>query len=161
MESGCDKVLHLTVKGNNAQDMIDGCTKLQNAGIDLSVICMLGLGGKKFTSSHVEQTAKVLSQINPTYLSFLTTMTIEGTPYHRMVQRGFEMLTVKELLTELRDIIDLCDFKKDVLFRTNHVSNMYPVGGVLNKDKTSILDTLNQWIDKTPEGTYPPKPSHM
>ncbi len=161
MESGCDKVLHLTVKGNNAQDMIDGCTKLQNAGIDLSVICMLGLGGKKFTSSHVEQTAKVLSQINPTYLSFLTTMAIEGTPYHRMVQRGFEMLTVKELLTELRDIIDLCDFKKDVLFRTNHVSNMYPVGGVLNKDKTSILDTLNQWIDKTPEGTYPPKPSHM
>ena len=161
MESGCDKVLHLTVKGNNAKDMIDGCQKLSLANIDVSIICMLGLGGKKFTSSHVEQTARVLSEISPNYLSFLTTMAIEGTPYHRMVKRGFEMLTVKELLTELHDILDNCDFKKNVLFRTNHVSNMYPIGGELNRDKEVILKTLKSWISETPEGTYPPKPAHM
>ena len=161
MESGCDKVLHLTVKGNNARDMIEGCHKLKEAGIEVSIICMLGLGGKKFTKSHVEETARVLSEISPAYLSFLTTMAIEGTPYHRMVSRGFEMLTVKELLIELHDIIEGCDFKDKVLFRTNHVSNMYPIGGELNRDKEIIIQTLKKWIQETPEGTYPPKPSHM
>jgi radical SAM superfamily enzyme YgiQ (UPF0313 family) len=161
MESGCDKVLHLTVKGNNAAEMIEASNRVIEAGIELSVIAMLGLGGKKFTETHVQETAKALSAISPQYLSFLTTIPVPGTPYHRMVERGFEMLTVKELIGEMREIIKNCQFSRDVLFRTNHVSNMYPVGGVLPQDQQRIVDLLDNWYEEAPEGTYPPKPAHM
>jgi radical SAM superfamily enzyme YgiQ (UPF0313 family) len=161
MESGCDQVLHMVVKGNKAQDMIDACQKVQAHGIKVSVIAMLGLGGKKFTNSHVKETARVLSEISPTFFSFLTTMAIEGTPYYRMVKQGFEMLTTKELIGEMRDILELCDFHSPVIFRANHVSNQYPVGGVLPRDKKKIINQLDMWYDETPEGTYTPKPSHM
>ncbi|WP_081653426.1 radical SAM protein [Bacteriovorax sp. DB6_IX] len=161
LESGCDKVLHLTVKGNTAQEMIEASIKLMNAGIELSVIAMLGLGGQKFTTSHVEETAKVLSAISPNYLSFLTTIPVPGTPYHRMVERGFEMLTVKELLGEMRDILNKASFSRRVLFRTNHVSNMYPIGGTLPDDQEEIVNLLENWYEEAPVGTYPPKPAHM
>lgn len=161
MESGCDKVLHMTVKGNSAQDMIDGSRKVMGAGMQLSVIAMLGLGGKKHTESHVNETAKVLSDISPDYLSFLTTMAVEGTPYYRMVQRGFEMLTVKEILGEMHDILVGLVPQRDILLRINHVSNMYPIGGSLPKDQALIVSQVKKWFDEAPAGTYPPKPSHM
>lgn len=161
MESGCDKVLHMTVKGNTASDMVTGSLKVIESGIELSVIAMLGLGGKKHTQTHITETAKVLEEISPHYLSFLTTIPVPGTPYHRMVERGFEMLTVKELIGEMAEILAPINFKRDVLFRTNHVSNQYPIGGRLPEDKEDILKTLKTWYDQTPEGTYPPKPAHM
>lgn len=161
MESGCDKVLHMTVKGNTAQDMIDGSLKVMAAGMKLSVIAMLGLGGKKHTQTHVVETAKVLSKISPDYLSFLTTMAVEGTPYHRMVSRGFEMLTTKEILGEMYDILSGIQASREILLRINHVSNMYPIGGSLPQDQATIIQQVKQWYDEAPVGTYPPKPSHM
>ncbi|AYF45262.1 radical SAM domain protein [Halobacteriovorax sp. BALOs_7] len=161
MESGCDKVLHMTVKGNTAQDMIDGSLKVMAAGMKLSVIAMLGLGGKKHTQTHVVETAKVLSKISPDYLSFLTTMAVEGTPYHRMVTRGFEMLTTKEILGEMHDILSGIQASREILLRINHVSNMYPIGGSLPQDQATIIQQVKQWYDEAPVGTYPPKPSHM
>lgn len=161
MESGCDKVLHMTVKGNTAQDMALGSKKVMDAGMKLSVIAMLGLGGRKHTETHVQETAKVLSEISPDYLSFLTTMAVEGTPYHRMVSRGFEMLTTKEILGEMHDILSGISASREILLRINHVSNMYPVGGSLPQDQATIIQQVKQWYDEAPEGTYPPKPSHM
>ncbi len=161
LESGCDKVLHMTVKGNTAQDMIEGSKKVIEAGMSLSIICMLGLGGRKFSESHVRETARVISEISPDYLSFLTTMAVKGTPYYRMVEKGFPMLTTKELLVELHGILQFSDFKRKVIFRTNHVSNMYPVGGTLNRDKDLILKTLKSWIEQAPENEYPKRPAHM
>ncbi|EPZ52138.1 radical SAM domain protein [Bacteriovorax sp. BAL6_X] len=161
MESGCDKVLHMTVKGNSAQDMIDGSRRVMDAGMKLSIIAMLGLGGKKHTETHVRETARVLSEISPDYLSFLTTMAIEGTPYYRMVQRGLEMLTTKEILGEMHDILSGVQTSREILLRINHVSNMYPIGGSLPQDQATIIQQVKQWFDEAPEGTYPPKPSHM
>lgn len=161
MESGCDKVLHMTVKGNSAHDMALGSKKVMDAGMKLSVIAMLGLGGRKHTETHVQETAKVLSEISPDYLSFLTTMAVEGTPYHRMVSRGFEMLTTKEILGEMHDILSGISANREILLRINHVSNMYPIGGSLPQDQATIIQQVKQWYDEAPEGTYPPKPSHM
>jgi len=161
MESGCEKVLHLIVKGNNQREMIEGSQKLIESGMELSIICMLGVGGEKFSDTHISETAKALSLINPHYLSFLTTMAVDGTPYARMVKQGFKMLTTKKLLFEMKEILRHARFSKNVLFRTNHVSNMYPIGGSLPEDQNTIVDQIEKWYNTTEEGSYPPKPSHM
>ncbi len=163
MESGSDKVLHMVVKGNNQSDMIEGSLKVKKNGWKLSTIAMLGLGGKKHSAEHIRETIKVINETSPEYFSFLTTMALPGTPYHRMVDRGsLEMLTTKELLGEMKEIIaGLRPRLNPILFRANHVSNQYPLGGTLPNDNTQIVQTLTSWIDQTPEGVFPPMPSSM
>lgn len=163
MESGSDTVLHRIVKGNTAQDMIDGCEKLHQAGWDISIIGMLGIGGRKFSKEHVEHTARLISDISPKFFSLLTTVAVSGTPLKRMVEKGnFEMLTSKELTIEMRDILsNIKPSKGDILFRANHVSNQFPLGGRLNYDTENIVETLNQWISQIPDGVFPETPQHM
>ena len=163
LESGDDKVLHMVVKGNTAQDMVDASLKIKRCGFKLSTIAMLGIGGKKLSEQHVENTAKILSQTNPEYFSFLTTFAIDGTPYKTMVDRGLiEPLTSKELMQEMHDILAGASFDiNQVMFRANHVSNARPLGGTLPQDKDEIINILKEWISQTPEGIYPERPMSM
>ncbi len=163
LESGDDKVLHMIVKGNTAAEMIEASLKIKRCGFKLSTIAMLGVGGKKYSKQHVENTAKILSATAPEFFSFLTTFSVPGTPYHKMVERGLiEPLTSKELLTEMHDILKQARFELNpILFRANHVSNMHPLGGTLPRDKDIILRTVSSWISSTPEGVYPKVPMQM
>ena len=163
MESGSDKVLHMIVKGNNSADMIKGSEKLKKAGMSLSVIAMLGVGGKKHSVEHVSETSRLINEISPEYFSFLSTVAVPGTPYKTMVDRGLiEELSTKELTQEMYEVLkNLNELKSDVLFRANHVSNQYPLGGTLPKDKKELLFTIEQWLKKIPEGVYPDIPPHM
>lgn len=162
LESGHDKVLHMIVKGNTQEDMIIGAQKLINSGMKLSVIAMLGIGGEKFSSKHVEDTAKTITAISPHYFSFLTTMSIPGTPFHKMVERGIvKELTSKKMLQEMKSILEQVKPIRNILFRANHVSNQFPLGGILPKDTKTIVNTLDQWIGSMSDSEYPPKPSSM
>lgn len=162
LESGSDKLLKLIVKGNTREEMINGSRKLIDSGFKLSIIAMLGLGGEKYRNENIEETASVISEISPHYFSFLTTIAIPGTPYHRMASRpSFEPSTCKSLLFEMREILSKLNPKNEILFRANHVSNQYPIGGVLPRDSEAICKTLDTWIQQTPEGTYPPIPASM
>jgi radical SAM superfamily enzyme YgiQ (UPF0313 family) len=163
LESGDDKILHMIVKGNTSKDMRDASLKIKSCGFQLSTIAMLGVGGQKYTDQHIKNTAKILGDTSPEFFSFLTTFSVPGTPYHKMVERGLiQPLTSKELFIEMHDILKLAEFNSNaVIFRANHVSNMYPLGGVLPKDKARILATLKEWIAQTPEGIFPDRPAQM
>lgn len=162
LESGSDKLLKLIVKGNTRAEMIEGSLKLKASGFKLSIIAMLGLGGEKFRDENIKETASIISQISPEYFSFLTTIAIPGTPYHRMASRpSFEASTCKSLFIEMRDILKDIKPSGKILFRANHVSNQYPLGGELPRDTQEICSVLDSWISATPENTYPPIPSSM
>jgi len=162
LESGSDKVLHMIVKRNTQADMIEGCKKLKEVGFKISVIAMLGIGGRKLSPLHIVETSKVVSEISPEYFSFLTTIAIPGTPYHTMVERKMiEPLTCKELFYEMKEMIINLKPRSNILFRANHVSNQYPLGGTFPEDQVKITNILESWIDQTPENTYPPIPNSM
>ncbi len=163
LESGDDKVLHMIVKGNTAKEMLESSLKIKACGWKLSTIAMLGVGGVKHSENHVENTAKMLGETSPHYFSFLTTKAVPGTPYHKMVERGLiAPLTSRALFQEMHDILNKAQFhSNDVIFRANHVSNMYPIGGVLPRETQGILKTISHWIEQTPEGIYPDLPDQM
>lgn len=163
LESGDDKILHMIVKGNTAQEMIEGSLKIKKAGIKLSTIVMLGVGGQKFSQTHIDETAKILTATCPQFFSFLTTFSVPGTPYHKMVERGsIEPLTSKMLFREMYEILEKTNFDQNpVIFRANHVSNQFPLGGTLPRDKDKLVQAVKEWFEKTPEGVYPPRPDQM
>jgi radical SAM superfamily enzyme YgiQ (UPF0313 family) len=72
LESGSDEVLRRIRKGATAAEMIEAVQKTNRAGIRTSVIALLGIGGAELSSHHAEQTGRVVSAMDPHYLSILT-----------------------------------------------------------------------------------------
>ncbi|MBT7668535.1 MAG: radical SAM protein [Bdellovibrionales bacterium] len=157
LESGSDQVLKMVVKGNSASDMVEASDKLRSGGWQSSVIAMLGLGGRDFSREHVEKSGETVSQMSPDFFSFLTTIPVPGTPYARQIkQGGLTPLTVRELLSEMHDMLERIDPQHGrVIFRANHVSNQHPLGGVLPEDTPAMLSQIKQWITQSPQGSYP------
>lgn len=150
LESGCDHILKLVNKGNTCQDMINSARKIKEAGWKLSVIAMLGLGGKEYSGEHCYQTARAVSEMTPDFFSFLTTTVVDGTPYHKLIEQGkLNFLGQKELLMEMHTILANIQSKnpRKIIFRANHISNPWPLGGILPEDKNKLLAIISNWIN--------------
>lgn len=143
LESGSDTILKAVRKGASSEDMIDAATKVRGAGIALSVIWILGLGGRERTEEHARETARVLNAMDPEYAAALTLMLVEPAPICREVEAGrLTPLGPAESLMELRRVVEGLEVSNCV-FRANHASNYAPIGGTLLGDKQKVLEQID------------------
>lgn len=157
LESGSDEVLRRICKGATAAEMVEAVHKAKRAGIRASVIALLGVGGAELSSQHAEETGRVVSAMDPHYLSMLTLMLVPGTELHRQCQSGqsavgtlFRPMKPEELLAELRQVVTHADGLSRCIFRTNHASNYLPLAGTLSRDKARLLATLDRALAEGP-----------
>ena len=144
LESGSDDVLKQVEKGATSKEMIEAVQKAKDAGMLVSVIGILGLAGLQSSSEHAEKTGQVVSQMDPDYFSMLTLMLVPGTQLYRLWHAGkFQLLEAKQILSELRKVIETLDGLTCCVFRTNHASNYLSLGGTLPEDKVRLLKTLD------------------
>ncbi len=144
LESGDDEVLKFVNKGISNQAQIAACLRLKKAGLSISPIIILGLGGKARSYQHAKHTATSINKIDPPYLAALTLMLVPGTELYTQVQRGeFQPLNPLESLMELRQLIDGLKNLSNCIFRTNHASNYLPLRGVLSKDRQKLLESID------------------
>ncbi len=142
LESGSDRILKKVRKGAFSKHMIEAANRVKESGIILSVIFILGLGGKELSKEHAIETAKVLNKMDPDYLGALTLMAIEGTKIYEEVEMGkLKLLQPKDVFEEVGTIIENLSLTNCV-FRANHASNYLPIGGTLPDDKQEILDKI-------------------
>lgn len=147
LESGNPEILKRIRKGATREEMIQAVQKTQKAGIKMSVIGLLGLGGKDLSRQHAIDTATAVNQMNPRFFSLLTLMLIPGTPLCKDYEAGkFSLPSPQEFVEELRLIIDGLDSPRTI-FRTNHASNYAPLAGTFNKDKQKILKELDNYLE--------------
>ncbi len=71
LESGSDEVLRRIRKGATAAQMIQAIRKAKAAGMQASVIGLLGIAGPELSSLHAEATGQVVSAMDPDYFSML------------------------------------------------------------------------------------------
>lgn len=156
-ESGDDVTLRRIVKGGTHDEHVEAARKVHVAGMELSVIVLLGAGGVDRTEEHASETARLITGMDPEYLGALTLTVIPGTPLQRMADKGkFELPSVPNLLRELRTIVDKAH-PTDTLFRTNHASSYLATGGRLPVD----ADRIVAWIDLALEGEIPLRPESI
>jgi radical SAM superfamily enzyme YgiQ (UPF0313 family) len=149
LESGSDEVLRRTHKGITSAEMVEAVHKVKRAGIRASVIAILGLGGKELSAEHAEETGRVVSAMDPEYLSMLTLMLVPGTELQRQWQSGtFELPGPVDLLQELRQVIARTDGLSRCIFRTNHASNYLPLAGTLSRDKARLLAEIDEALTR-------------
>ena len=146
LESGNEEILIRVKKGVTSEEMIQAVVKAQDAGIDMSVIVLLGLGSNSMSEQHAKDSARAVSRMNPRYLSALTLMLLPGSPLYREYQREeFKLMNPLSILEELRRLVADIDVE-DCVFRTNHASNYLPIGGTLSKDRDRILEVIETGI---------------
>lgn len=149
LESGSDAVLSSINKGSSAAEMVAAVQHAQAAGLRVSVIALLGIGGPELSTEHAVQTGRVVSAMDPRYLSMLTLMLIPGTPLYEAHRQGrFGLMSPESLLRELRQVLANLEGLSGCIFRTNHASNYLPLAGTLPKDKQRLLATLDAALER-------------
>ncbi|MDW7651190.1 MAG: radical SAM protein [Bacillota bacterium] len=139
IESGDGQILAEIKKGATSKEMAESGRKIRRAGIALSATMILGLGGKERWREHALATAEVASDINPEYLAALTLMVDKKTPLGRRVEQGdFVVPAAGEILAELKLLLENLTVD-NCLFRSNHASNYFAVGGRLPQDREKML----------------------
>jgi len=156
LESGSDEVLRRVNKRDTAAEMIEAVHKAKRAGIRVSVIALLGLGGVELSAQHAAETGRVVSAMDPHYLSMLTLMLVPGTPLHKQAQEGsFRLPSPAGLLGELRGVLQHTEGMSRCVFRTNHASNYLPLAGVLSRDTEALLASIDAAQTKGPSALRP------
>lgn len=143
-ESGDDPTLRRIAKGATAADHIEAARKAREAGLEQSLIFLLGAGGRDRSEEHARASGRLATAMDPRFLSTLTLTVVPDTPLARLEDRGaFELPDVQGLLRELRWFVAEAR-PSQAIFRSNHASNHLPIGGRLPRDREAILGTIDQ-----------------
>jgi radical SAM superfamily enzyme YgiQ (UPF0313 family) len=146
LESGHDKTLAAIKKGATASQMIEAGQRVKQASIFLSVTCLLGIAGIRYSLQHAAETALVLNQVEPNQTAILTLMLLDNTPLGKAASAGtFQLPDKLGLFQELRTMIAALNVGKGQL-QANHASNYFALNGRLPRDKNHFLAIIDQAI---------------
>ena len=156
IETGNDIILKKVTKGATQKTMIKACNKAKDAGYSLSCMVILGLVGSKYTKENAVDTAKVINAVQPDYVGALTLYLENGikNEFLTKFEGEFERLTDSQAIDELEQLISEIDVSDEIVFRANHGSNAYNVGGTFPQDKQEMLEKIT-WMKKHPEVVLP------
>ncbi len=139
-ESGSDKVLELINKGLTQKQEIEGGLKVKEAGMELSVYFMPGIGGVEFSGENASETAKVVNEISPDFVRLRTFVLKTDSEMYEMLQKGE--------FTECSDIMKLAEIRSliagitapDVNIVSDHIVNLIGnMNGRIGSDKERLL----------------------
>ena len=142
-ESGDDVTLKRIAKGASAADHVEAARKAGEAGMEQSLMFLLGAGGRERSEAHARASGRLATAMDPKFLSTLTLTVVPDTPIARLAGQGrFELPDVGGLLTELRWFVEEAH-PSNAIFRSNHASNYLPIGGRLPRDREAVLAAID------------------
>lgn len=145
-ESGDNEVLELIEKGESYQSSLTALTKIKQAGMKSSVMILNGLGGPELSKQHALNSAKLMNEAQPGFLSTLVVSFPLGEErFAKNFNGRFRQLNQQELFQEMSTLLQALELDKTI-FRSDHASNYLVLKGVLGKDKQQLLDKVNTAI---------------
>lgn len=143
-ETGDDVTFKRIAKGSNFDEHVEAARRAHEAGMKVSAIFLLGAGGIERSEEHAEASARLITEMDPEFVSALTLTVVPGTPLAKLQGSGrFTLPPVSRMLEELRTIVQHAA-PTDAVFRTNHASNYLPLTGRLPADRDRIVGVLDQ-----------------
>ncbi len=143
LESGDDEVLDRIKKGTDSREQVEAGLWAREAGIELSVYVLLGIGGLERTLPHAEKTASVLNAMNPDFIRVRTFLPkINTLMLHQIGKGRFQLLSPHEVLRELSHIILNLDVTSKI--RSDHYTNYLDVSGDMPSDRGRMLGLIQK-----------------
>jgi len=146
-ESGDDEVLARVNKGETYASTLSALDKLGQAGITRSVMILNGLGGRSLSVQHAEQSAQLMNDSQPEYLSTLVVSFPMGETRFRTGFADYQPLDQHGLFLEVERLLQRLELR-DTVFRSDHASNYLVLKGTLGADKARLLAQVRQAIEQ-------------
>lgn len=146
-ESGDDEVLARVNKGETYESSLSALDKLGQAGITRSVMILNGLGGASLSQQHVDNSARLMNETQPEYLSTLVVSFPMGEARFRANFADYQALTQQQLFLEVERLLQGLELR-DTVFRSDHASNYLVLKGNLGADKARMLAQVRQAIEQ-------------
>lgn len=145
-ESGDDEVLARIHKGETYASTLDALQKLGEAGIKRSVMILNGMGGQVLSEQHARNSARLMNEAQPEFLSTLVVSFPLGDARLREQFADFEPLTQAQLFREVELLLATLELN-DTVFRSDHASNYLVLKGTLGADKARLLAQVRAAIE--------------
>lgn len=154
LESGDDVILKQIRKGTNSLEQIEAGRWVMDAGIELSLYVILGIGGRERTKFHAKETAKVLNKITPDFIRLRTFVPKINTPLLDDVQNStFQMLGPLEVLEETLFLIK--DIRVSSYVTSDHYTNYINLEGRLPDEKARLLKEIEEAMERDEKSFRP------
>ncbi|NQY88204.1 MAG: radical SAM protein [Colwellia sp.] len=152
-ESGDDEVLELIDKGETYNSSLIALKKIKQAGMKSSVMILNGLGGPELSKQHAINSARLMNEAQPDYLSTLVVSFPLGEErfakaFTERQHQPFRLLTQLELFQEMKLLLSELELEKTV-FRSDHASNYLVLKGILGKDKAKLVNTVQMALEQS------------
>ena len=152
-ESGDDEVLKVIDKGETYQSSLVALNKIKQSGMKSSVMILNGLGGPELSEQHAINSARLMNEAQPDFLSTLVVSFPQGEerfakPFIDNQYQPFRLLTQLELFNEMKLLLSELELEKTV-FRSDHASNYLVLKGILGKDKKRLVNTVQMAVDQS------------
>ncbi|PHR85035.1 MAG: radical SAM protein [Colwellia sp.] len=152
-ESGDDEVLKIIEKGETYNSSLIALNKIKQAGMKSSVMILNGLGGPALSQQHAINSARLMNEAQPDYLSTLVVSFPLGEErfakgFTDRQHQPFRLLNQLELFQEMKLLLSELALEKTV-FRSDHASNYLVLKGVLGKDKEKLVNTVQMALDQS------------
>ncbi len=160
LESGSDEVLKRMDKGCTADQYVEAGRRVLEAGLELCLYVMPGLGGRgeAAAAEHVRGTADVVRQVaayanadSPLVVRLRTAAVAGGTPLADAARDG--RFTLPDDLEIVRELHDLLVALGDAQLRlvSDHALNLLPeIEGVLPADRDRLLAVVDEFLAMPP-----------
>ena len=155
-ESGDDEVLERVNKGETAASTADALIKAGVAGLKRSVMILNGLSGLSLSKQHALNSAKLLNQTQPEFVSTLVVSFPQGMERFRERYPDFVELNQQQLFSELRQFVAELALDNST-FRSDHASNALVLKGELGQDKDRLLAQIDHAISRPDQAGLRPE----
>ena len=150
VETGDDRVLAATNKGYTAADVLEGCRRLEEAGVGWRVIYLGGIAGKGHAVESARRTAEVLNQLHPYYMYLTTVSVLPGTKLFEQRAAGeFQEQDERERLDEFITLLDSLKNEMVVFAAPNTTRFSFAIN--LQSQKDDVIARMRQIRDDLTE----------
>lgn len=146
LETGDPQLLKEIKKGATPEQMVKGALRAKEAGFEVSLYVLAGIGGQKHWRQHAEGSANVLNEVDPHFIRIRTYVPTPHTPLSDRIQEGsFKLASPETILQEQSHLIQRLEVSSRYL--SDHISNYAPVYGNLPEDRTKMLQTIESALE--------------
>ena len=137
LESGDEVTLRRMDKFMAVRSMIEICRRVVEAGLNLSVMVVIGLGGRSRSQRHAAASARMVNEIKPSHTSLLSLL-LAHTPL--AMDPEYRDFGLADYFAEVAAFVSAIECR--TIFRANHASNPVALEGILPRDRSMILDQI-------------------
>ena len=145
IETGDETALSFMDKGYAAQDILNQCRRLEQAGIGYNLFYLTGIAGAGRGKQGAKATADIINRLRPRIINASMLTVFPSSALYEEIKRGrWQEPTEIEKLEELKALIE--NIAVSCEFTTYGASNLIYVHGLLPRDRQKMTEFLAEQI---------------